>query len=115
MSKPRIAAAPVRIAMVQGQRFARATGNWRTDNMTAADRGYGHKWRTARAGHLRSSPLCVMCLADAPSRLVRATVVDHKIPHRGDMALFWDSTNWQSLCTHHHSSAKQKQDRAGAA
>lgn len=27
-----------------------------------------------------------------------ATVVDHIIPHKGDRALFWDETNWQSLC-----------------
>jgi 5-methylcytosine-specific restriction protein A len=28
-----------------------------------------------------------------------ATVVDHIIPHQGDMTLFWDAdSNWQSLC-----------------
>jgi 5-methylcytosine-specific restriction protein A len=32
----------------------------------------------------------------------QATVVDHKIPHKGDMKLFWDRSNWQSLCKCHH-------------
>lgn len=30
--------------------------------------------------------------------LVQAEVVDHKIPHKGDMKLFWDESNWQPLC-----------------
>ena len=31
-----------------------------------------------------------------------ATVVDHIKPHRGDQKLFWDRSNWQPLCEHHH-------------
>lgn len=27
-----------------------------------------------------------------------ARVVDHITPHRGDVALFWDESNWQALC-----------------
>jgi predicted kinase len=45
-----------------------------------------------------------------------ASVVDHIIPHRGDQAKFWDSANWQSLCTRCHSSRKQAMEpRASAA
>lgn len=29
--------------------------------------------------------------------LTAAEVVDHKIPHGGDMVLFWDRNNWQAL------------------
>ena len=29
-------------------------------------------------------------------------VVDHVVPHRGDRMLFWDSTNWQALCSACH-------------
>lgn len=36
-----------------------------------------------------------------------ATVVDHIIPHRGDMDLFWDVGNWQGLCETDHNSTKQ--------
>jgi len=58
---------------------------------TAAQRGYGAKWRRARAGYLSQYPICVRC-GDI------ATVVDHITPHRGNMQLFWDPTNWQPLC-----------------
>jgi 5-methylcytosine-specific restriction endonuclease McrA len=47
------------------------------------------------------------------NQLTPATVVDHKVPHRGDDALFWDSDNWQGLCATHHSSTKQRQEATG--
>ena len=28
--------------------------------------------------------------------------LDHTIPHRGDMRLFWDESNWQALCESWH-------------
>ena len=40
-------------------------------------------------------------------------VADHKLPHRGDPALFWDETNLWCLCTGCHSSAKQAEEKAG--
>ncbi len=57
-------------------------------------RGYDARWREARLAFLRVHPLCLQC---AP-RPVAATVVDHVIAHKGDPGLFWDQTNWQSLC-----------------
>lgn len=77
----------------------------------STERGYGGRWRKARAGWLRAHPLCgdrsqgsslqhSKCLQSG--RLVAARVVDHIVPHRGDQALFWDSDNWQSLCTDCH-------------
>jgi 5-methylcytosine-specific restriction protein A len=71
---------------------------------------YGYKWQQARLEHLRQHPLCVMCAAE--DRVVVAMVVDHKIPHKGSLTLFWDKNNWQSLCKPHHDSHKQKQERA---
>ncbi|WP_316394934.1 HNH endonuclease signature motif containing protein [Bradyrhizobium sp. 33ap4] len=71
---------------------------------TASDRGYGTAWQKARSGFLASHPNCAMCGKPA-------TVVDHINPHRGDKALFWDKSNWQPLCTHHHNSTKQAQER----
>ncbi len=46
-------------------------------------------------------------------RVVLATVVDHKIPHKGDETLFWDRKNWQSLCKPHHDGTKQAMERSG--
>lgn len=66
----------------------------------AASRGYGSQWRTARARFLRSHPLCAECMKHG--NLTPATVVDHIIPHRGDMKLFWDESNWQALCESCH-------------
>jgi 5-methylcytosine-specific restriction endonuclease McrA len=84
-------------------------GSWRAFKPSSTARGYGYKWQKARAGYLLKHPLCVMCGRGgihAP-----ATVVDHIQAHRGDMALFWDVGNWQSLCAHHHSSDAQRRDR----
>jgi Restriction endonuclease len=42
------------------------------------------------------------CFAD--NRTTLADVVDHVVPHRSDVALFWDELhNWQSLCYSCHS------------
>lgn len=67
------------------------------------ERGYNSKWVTARAGYLRKHPLCARC--NGP-----ATVVDHVIPHRGDMRRFWDSSNWQPLCKSCHDTKTAKED-----
>ena len=79
---------------------------------TSAQRGYNKRWERARATYLRKHPLCAMHLK--LGKYVPATVVDHVIPHRGDQALFWDSSNWQSLCTTCHSAHKQRQERGGS-
>jgi 5-methylcytosine-specific restriction enzyme A len=42
-----------------------------------------------------------------------ATVVDHRIPHRGDRELFWDRSGWQSLCARCHDSHKQREEKTG--
>ena len=67
---------------------------------SAASRGYGSAWRKARKEYLAAHPLCVKCLKEG--KYVKAEVVDHIIPHRMDMKLFWDRSNWQPLCKRHH-------------
>ena len=74
-------------------------------------RGYGNRWQKARATFLLQHPLCADHLKRGQT--VVATVVDHVIPHRGDMQLFWDSSNWQSLCKHCHDSHKQRLEKSG--
>jgi 5-methylcytosine-specific restriction protein A len=39
-----------------------------------------------------------------------ATVTDHKIPHRGDMALFWDRSNHQSMAKECHDRKTARED-----
>lgn len=86
------------------------SGGWRTSQQGSTARGYGYRWQQARARHLRAHPLCVMCQAEG--RVAAASVVDHITPHRGDQSRFWDESNWQSLCAHHHSGAKQREEAA---
>ena len=86
-----------------------ATGD---DRVSASKRGYGVKWRRARAQFLALNPFCVIC--STTSHPVRATDVDHiiaKSPH--DLA-FWDVANWQPLCHACHSRKTATQDSAFA-
>ena len=53
-----------------------------------------------RPTQLLREPFCRECAKHGER--VRATVVDHVKPHRGDWALFVDTANHQSLCKHHH-------------
>ena len=64
-------------------------------------RGYGHKWRKARKIFLSANPICVECKR-IEGKLIPAEVVDHIEPHRGNHDLFWDQSNWQSLCVRCH-------------
>ncbi len=75
---------------------------------TAHQRGYTSRWQKARAGWLRSHPLCVHCQAEG--RVRAANEVDHIVPHKGDSTLFWDNTNWQSLCKPCHSLKTSTED-----
>lgn len=77
---------------------------------SSTKRGYGYAWQKARAGYLRSHPFCVE--HEQSGQLVQATVVDHKVPHRGDQALFWDHDNWQSLCKTCHDEKTAREDGA---
>ena len=71
------------------------------------------KWRAEREAFLSANPLCADHLKRG--RSVAAVVVDHIVPHRMDLKLFWDRKNWQALCKHCHDSHKQRLERSGAA
>lgn len=71
------------------------------------------RWRSCRLVHLRKHPLCVRCLLSG--QVTEATVVDHIKPHHGDPVLFWDKTNWQSLCASCHSGGKKTEEQRGFA
>lgn len=67
------------------------------------------RWRRARVRFLEENPLCEMC----KPMLTPSVIVDHRIPHRGDQALFWDESNWQALCKDCHDGPKQGEERLG--
>lgn len=42
-----------------------------------------------------------------------APTVDHKRPHRGDLALFWDESNLQAVAKGWHDKIKQSLEKRG--
>lgn len=85
--------------------------SWRADRRKTAERGYGGRWQRERAAFLMHHPLCGMCAARG--LVAVATVVDHKIPHRGDDVLMWDQSNWQAICKPCHDGEKQQLEKSG--
>ena len=81
----------------------------RADRADASGRGYDSRWRKARKLFLKRHPLCEKCKEQG--RFVKAEVVDHIVPHRGDGKLFWDESNWQALCKRCHDSKTMTEDR----
>lgn len=75
--------------------FDRSRGN-------SNQRGYTYKWSKARALFLRLNPFCLDCERKTKGLKIKANVVDHIVPHKGDMKLFWDRSNWQPLCKRCH-------------
>ena len=75
---------------------------------SAEQRGYGRAWQKARKKYLEVHPLCVECMKEG--KYVKATDVDHIVPHRGDKILFWDESNWQPLCKPCHDKKTGDQD-----
>ena len=87
------------------------TASWRAGK-TTGERGYDYRWQKAREAFLRAHPLCEMCRS-RDGVVEAASVVDHRVPHRGDQDLFWDQSNWAPLCKRHHDSDKQAEERSG--
>jgi 5-methylcytosine-specific restriction protein A len=69
------------------------------------------RWAKAKATQLAKQPLCEEC--EKQRRVTPATVVNHRIPHKGDLGLFWDPANHQSVCKPHHDGPIQRAERAG--
>jgi 5-methylcytosine-specific restriction endonuclease McrA len=69
------------------------------------------EWKQLRLAQLRAEPLCRYCLA--LGKTTSANVADHKQPHKGNRALFFNPFNLQSLCKTCHDSAKQTLERSG--
>ena len=72
---------------------------------------YNYQWQQYRVEFLKAHPFCAMHLEQG--KYVAATVVDHIVPHRGDLGLFWEESNHQALCKHCHDSHKQRQEKQG--
>lgn len=107
----RLQSLPQRLTPVSGRQMLTANpSSWRSGK-TSTQRGYGYRWQKERERFLMANPLCLYCERQGVTR--EATVVDHKVPHRGDESLFWDRSNWQPLCKPCHDSVKRAEELAG--
>jgi 5-methylcytosine-specific restriction protein A len=80
------------------------------DRRTSTQRGYGARWQRASKAYLLAHPIAVDWFGEHDGRPQLAEVVDHRIPHRGDMVLFWDSDNWQGLTKADHDRKTAEED-----
>lgn len=105
----RLRTAPPRVKQLASRVSTLSGEGWRAGKGgSSTARGYGYRWQQYRLRFLAEHPLCAMC--KAAGRVEAATIVDHKQPHRGDDALFWDADNHQPLCKRCHDGAKQREE-----
>lgn len=71
----------------------------------ANERGYTYRWQQYRKRFLEQFPYC-----EAIGCRELATVVDHIVPHKGDMDLFWEEGNHQPLCNNCHNRKSARED-----
>jgi 5-methylcytosine-specific restriction protein A len=69
------------------------------------------RWQRLRKQVLLKQPLCAEC--QRQGKITRATIVDHIKPHKGNLDLFWDEDNLQSLCKSCHDSKTVSEGRWG--
>lgn len=58
---------------------------------------YDHRWRKVARAYLDANPVCVCEVCVQLDRTLPSQVVDHIVPHRGDVSLFWSQANWQAM------------------
>ncbi len=68
-------------------------------------------WQVLRQAQLSRKPICERCFARGA--VTAADVVNHKTPHRGDLELFYDDANLESVCKPCHDSDIQAQEKGG--
>lgn len=68
------------------------------ERQSSKQRGYSASaaWNKESKAHRRANPLCVRCKARGKIKLVDLT--DHILPTRYFPELFFEPSNWQSLC-----------------
>ncbi|WP_217638639.1 HNH endonuclease signature motif containing protein [Nitrosospira multiformis] len=72
---------------------------------------YNYRWQQERKVFLGRNPFCAQCAKQGKRTI--ATIVDHIIPHKGDLEKFWNKDNWQAMCKPCHDSHKQRLEKSG--
>lgn len=76
-------------------------GPKKDQRQSSSKRGYTSQWDDAKDHYLQENPLCVCCLAQGRVEGKRGRTglrVDHIVPQRIAPELFWEPSNWQTLC-----------------
>lgn len=95
---PRICGCGLRVAPgaacpCEARRAREARAGSEAARPSARQRGYSKDWEREAKAFL-AIPENRFCACGCGKA---ATVVDHKIAHRGDRKLFWDRSNWQPM------------------
>jgi len=112
----RLKAMPSRLASMPARLASIGSG---PDRLKRRDQNvHWRKWyKTARWKKLRMSvlerDLFTCCRCRRPFSDTSELVADHKTPHRGEEALFWDDLNLQCMCAPCHNTHKQREERSG--
>lgn len=110
---PRIGSLSPRLGRAPGDEKARLKER---DQTVAWRSWYGtERWKKLRRQVWeRDNYTCqktgVLCTGKYPAD--NSPVADHKQPHRGDPALFWDPMNIETVSKAYHDGEKQRQERA---
>ena len=70
-----------------------------------------NQWKRLRKAKLQRNPVCERCLKTG--HVSQATVVHHRVAHKGDRILFYDINNLESLCKPHHDGDAQSEEHTG--
>lgn len=76
---------------------------------TASQRGYDNRWARYSRDYRARYPLCVTCMSEG--RVTPSEHTDHIVPISGPHdPRFYDESNLQALCAHHHRVKTAKED-----
>ena len=111
--KPRLSMGAPRLGHATGDERARNQKRYEENDWRA---WYGTKrWRDLKtAAHVRDRYVCQrtgeLCVGRYPAP--NSPVANHKIPHRGDPALFWDIDNIETVMKSVHDGEIQREEQA---
>ena len=97
-------AAGVNVSKAKRDYRSKAAREWRKLYKT-------REWQAVRLAQLSRQPLCESC--QRQGRVTAATVVNHRIPHKGDRYLFFDQGNHESSCKPCHDGPTQAAEHRG--
>lgn len=71
---------------------------------------YDSRWKRESKAFIKANPFCQCDECKRLNRLMQSEVTDHHIPHKGDIKLFWDRSNWRALNKRCHDRKTARED-----